>query len=67
MVKPPICNTVEILQVLNLNKIYSIAFKDIILITTSKVYTKRPENLVSRMYCKTLDSIIYILNDPCIA
>ena len=38
-----------------------------ILITTSKVITKRSENAFSRMFCNALDNIIYILNDPCTA
>ena len=38
-----------------------------ILITTSKVITKRLENAVRRMFCNALDNIIYILNEPCTA
>ena len=33
-----------------------------ILINTSKVFTQRPENAVSKMFCNALDNIIYILN-----
>ena len=66
-VKPPIRNLVEILMVFKFEYNIFNCVGDIILNTTSKVNNKRPENAGSRIFCNALDSIIYILNDPCLA
>ena len=46
---------------------YSVAFKDIILITTSRVISKESENAVRRIFYNSLDNIISIMSDPCVA
>ena len=35
--------------------------------TTSRVISKKSEKTVRRIFCNSLDNIIYIMNDPCVA
>ena len=52
------------LRFVNSNKIYLIAFEDIIFITKSKGISKRLKNAVDRIFRNALDNVIYILNEP---